>query len=110
MVNLTNHSYFNLAGEGTGSIEGHELMLNARRYTPVDETSIPTGEIAPVAGTPFDFTHADADRRADAGRPPAARHGARLRPQLRARPATAETSRAGGAGASIRERAASWRC
>lgn len=60
IVNLTNHSYFNLAGEGSGTIGGHRLKLNASRYTPVDETLIPTGRIARVAGTPFDFRKATA--------------------------------------------------
>ncbi len=58
VLNLTNHSYFNLAGEGNGDILDHVLMLHAKQFTPVDKTLIPTGELRDVAGTPLDFTTA----------------------------------------------------
>lgn len=55
IVNLTAHSYFNLAGQGNGTVLNHVVYINADKYTPTDDTQIPTGEIAPVGGTPFDF-------------------------------------------------------
>lgn len=58
ILNMTNHAFFNLAGEGRGDILDHKLFVNADQYTPVDSTAIPTGELRDVEGTPFDFTEA----------------------------------------------------
>lgn len=55
-INVSQHSYFNLKGEGNGDILDHEILINADKFTPVDKNLIPTGELRPVKGTPFDFT------------------------------------------------------
>jgi len=59
-VNLTSHGYFNLAGQGTGDVLAHELLINADRFTAVDKNLIPTGDLRSVQGTPLDFTKATA--------------------------------------------------
>ena len=62
IINLTNHTYWNLGGEGTGNIEDHVLQLAASRYTPVDASLTPTGELASVTGHPLRFHDPDGDR------------------------------------------------
>lgn len=72
VCNLAHHSYFNLAGQGSGDILGHQLQIFAKNYTPAGESLVPTGKIDPVAGTPFDFTKPNlvgADLKAAGGTP-----------------------------------------
>jgi galactose mutarotase-like enzyme len=103
-INLSQHSYFNLAGEGNGDILNHELMLNADRFTPVDKNLIPTGELRPVKGTPLDFTTTTKSGRAHRRRLRPARAGPRLRPQLGHQP-EGRRAHAGGTHVRAHERA-----
>ena len=107
VVNLTNHSYFNLAGEGSGDILAHRVTIDADSYTPVDAGSIPTGEIAPVAGHAVRFPPGDGDWRAHRRRPRAAphRHAATTTTSCCAEPARASCTPSA---SSIRHPAGRW--
>ncbi len=91
VVNLTNHAYWNLAGEGTGTINDHKLTLNAPAFTPVDETLTPTGEIRPRDRHAVRLHDAARDRRANPRDGPATAVRQGLRPQLGARPGRQKT-------------------
>ena len=99
VVNLTQHSYFNLAGAKRDDVLGNVLTMDADRYVPVDSTLIPTGELASVDGTPFDFRKPTRYRRAHRRERPAAARRPRLRPQLRR---SAQRARLGARGATVR--------